>query len=196
MEFYLAFIWLFGGNFAPRGSVFCWGQTLSIAQNSALFALLGTTYGGNGQTTFVLPDLRGRMAVGYGNGPGLSPNTLGEITGTENVTLNITQMPAHTHIISLTNTTVTVPASAQPGTSATPDPTLGMAKLPTIGGGPTAQAVKGYAVPDGSTFLKPGTLGGTATASLTGNNTPVNVQNPQLVLSYCIALEGIFPSRN
>src|SRR5499426_4244130 len=97
-EPFLGQIQPFGFNFAPTGWATCDGQILSIAQHTALFSLLGTTYGGNGQTTFRLPDLRGRVPVHQGQGPGLSPYTLGEVTGTENVTLITTQIPAHNHI--------------------------------------------------------------------------------------------------
>src|SRR6478672_10112699 len=96
-EPFLAEIIMFAGNFAPRGWAFCQGQILSIAQNTALFSLLGTTYGGNGQTTFALPDLRGRVPVGTGQGPGLSNYDLGQVSGSESVTLTVSQMPAHNH---------------------------------------------------------------------------------------------------
>src|SRR5438270_2669849 len=96
-EPFLGEIRMFGGNFAPRGWSLCNGQLLPIAQNTALFSLLGTTYGGNGQTTFALPDLRGRVPLHWGQGPGLSNYDLGEQTGTESVTLLSTQMPAHSH---------------------------------------------------------------------------------------------------
>src|SRR6478735_4997284 len=85
-------------NFAPKGWALANGQTLSIAQNTALFSLLGTTYGGNGQTTFNLPNLQGRLPMHWGTGPGLSPRTLGEMSGTESVTLISNQMPAHNHV--------------------------------------------------------------------------------------------------
>lgn len=101
MEGYIAQIILFAGTFAPRGWAFCQGQILSISQNTALFSLLGTTYGGNGQTTFALPDLRGRAPIGTGQGPGLSSISLGQMAGTENVTLLITQLPAHTHTVTV-----------------------------------------------------------------------------------------------
>ena len=124
-EPFLAQIMLFGGNFAPRGWAFCSGQILSIAQNTALFSLLGTTYGGNGQTTFALPDLRGRVAVHPGQGPGLSAVTQGESSGTETATLLVTNMPAHSHFPQATNAAATTskPANAVPaggGVYATP----------------------------------------------------------------------------
>src|SRR5262249_38348776 len=93
----------FGFNFAPRGWATCSGQLLSIAQNTALFALLGTTYGGNGQTTFALPDLRGRVAINMGQGPGLSSKSLGEQSGSETHTLNVNEMPSHTHAPTASN---------------------------------------------------------------------------------------------
>src|SRR5215212_9817165 len=97
MEGYIAEIRLFAGNFAPRGWAFCAGQILSIASNTALFSLLGTTFGGNGQTTFGLPDLRGRVAVGPGQGPGLPSYDLGQMAGETTHTLIINEMPAHNH---------------------------------------------------------------------------------------------------
>jgi microcystin-dependent protein len=95
MNPFIGLICMFGGNFAPRGWAFCDGQLLSIAQNTALFSILGTTYGGDGRTTFALPDLRGRVAMHPGNGPGLSPKSLGQRGGTETNTLNQLQLPSH-----------------------------------------------------------------------------------------------------
>ena len=103
-EPYLGSIVMFAGNFEPRGWAFCAGQILSISQNSALFAILGTTFGGNGIQTFALPDLRGRGPVGTGQGPGLSDIVLGEMAGTENVTLTAANMPSHNHPINCDNT--------------------------------------------------------------------------------------------
>src|ERR1700741_2890888 len=96
-EAFIGSIVLFAGNFAPRGWAFCAGPILPICQNTALFSIVGTTYGGNGQTTFALPDLRGRVAVGTGQGPGLSNVTLGELSGSPTVTLISNNMPAHNH---------------------------------------------------------------------------------------------------
>src|SRR5688572_18111229 len=108
MDEFIAIIKMFGGNFAPRGWALCNGQILSIAQNTALFSLLGTTFGGNGQTTFALPDLRGRVPIHPGQGPGLSNYSLGQQAGTETVTLTINNMPAHGHPFA-------VPASSAEG---------------------------------------------------------------------------------
>jgi len=156
----------FGFNFAPRGWATCSGQILSISQNTALFALLGTTYGGNGQTTFALPDLRGRVAVGMGQGPGLSSKTLGEVSGQEAHTLTANEMPAHTH--------------AQPASNADQSTNRPGNAVPTKGGV--------YAGSGDGTLMDPTTQAG-------GNQPHTNMQ-PYLVLNYCIALVGIFPSRN
>lgn len=107
MDGYIGEIRLWSANFAPRNWAFCHGQLISISQNTALFSILGTTYGGNGQTTFALPDLRGRVGVGTGQGPGLTYRTLGEQAGIENVTLLANQIPNHTHPIVKTTTTGT-----------------------------------------------------------------------------------------
>lgn len=165
-EPFLGQLMLFGGNFAPRGWALCNGQILAINQNTALFSLLGTTYGGNGQTTFALPDLRGRAPLHAGQGPGLSPYALGQVGGTENVTLLATEMPAHTH--------------AQPATAADETTNRPNAAVPARGGV--------YAnSPDGSNLA--------ATTSAGGSQPHTNIQ-PYVTLNYCIALEGIFPSRN
>src|SRR5437879_6406836 len=102
-EPFLGMIIIVPFNFAPRGWAFCAGQIMPIAQNTALFSLLGTAYGGNGETTFALPDLRSRLPIGAGQGPGLSPYALGQVSGTESVTLNVTQMPQHTHLVNANN---------------------------------------------------------------------------------------------
>lgn len=169
-EPFLGEICLYPYNFAPRGWAFCQGQILSIAQNTALFSLLGTTYGGNGQTTFALPDLRGRCAVSSGQGPGLSPYDLGEVTGTETVTLTQQQIPVHPH---------TVAAVDDDATTSIPSGNL----LANIG-------AKGYSNKPGNAQMSPTMIGGGG-----GNQPHSNIQ-PLLCLNYCIALEGIFPSRN
>jgi microcystin-dependent protein len=167
-EPFLGEIRLVAFNFAPRGWAFCQGQILSIAQNTALFSLLGTTYGGNGQTTFALPDLRSRVAVSSGQGPGLSNYTLGQTGGEEAVTLLQTQMPAHGHGVAASNG----PASAN-------RPAGG---VPAAGGSYAA-------APDGTT-MNPAMVQGS------GGSQPHDNIPPYLTLNYVIALEGIFPSRN
>ena len=180
-EPYLGAIAMFAGNFAPRGWAFCQGQILSIAQNTALFSILGTTYGGNGQTTFALPDLRGRVAIGTGQGPGLSNYTLGQASGFENVTLTTSQLASHTHVVS---GTVNVKSSA--GNSRTPVANV----LANEAGGVVAP----YSTSSTDASMAAGTVSGTAAA--TGSNTPIPIIQPYLTISYIIALQGIFPSRN
>jgi microcystin-dependent protein len=173
MDPFIGEIMLFAGNFAPRGYMLCQGQILSIAQNSALFAVLGTTYGGDGQTTFALPNLQGRFPMQQGQGPGLSYRNLGEIAGTETVTLNSTQMPAHTHQLT---------ASTTAGNSDSPSGNL----LANNGrGGPQFTSAGSV-----NTTMHPQSVG------IAGGNQPHENMPPYLALNFCIAVSGIFPSRD
>ena len=180
MEDYIAVIRLFALNFAPRNFAFCNGQIMAIQANTALFSLIGTYYGGNGQSTFALPDLRGRSAIGQGQGPGLSSRTLGEVDGTETVTLNTTQMPAHTHLIN---------ATTAAGTTSVPTNAL-LAAGPKTGSGPNSTSLNTYASGSANTALA------NSTVAQSGNNQPLPIMSPYLVLNYCICTQGIFPSRN
>jgi microcystin-dependent protein len=159
-------------NFAPRGWAFCQGQILSIAQNTALFSLLGTTYGGNGQTTFALPDLRGRFPNGSGQGPGLSNYSLGQMSGTESVTLTPQQMPLHTHQLM---------AYSEDGNQGNPNPHV----LATAGGSPPPYSNQ-----------MPNVQMASAAIGNAGGSQPFQALPPYLTLNYIIALQGIFPSRN
>jgi microcystin-dependent protein len=176
-EPFLGQIMLVGFNFAPQGWAFCNGQLLSIAQNTALFSLLGTTYGGNGTTTFALPDLRGRAAVGFGQGPGLSPYTQGESTGTETVTLTVGQIPAHSHLVA---------ANAASASVLSPS---GADLAQGVDSG--RQPVNTYSTPP---ITAPVTLD-PATVQPSGGSRPHENIQPVLALNYIIALQGIFPSR-
>jgi microcystin-dependent protein len=190
-EPFIAEIKMFGGNFAPRGYALCNGQLLPVSQNSALFAILGTTYGGDGRTTFGLPDLRGRFAMHAGNGPGLAPRSLGARGGEENVTLSAGQIPSHTHnAVATTATTVTIKGTDAAGNEQTP--------------GGNTWATKNRA-DDYSTGI-PGDIMNAANATAT-SNTNVTVSStgggishnnmpPFTVVNYIIALQGVFPSRN
>lgn len=161
-------------NFCPRGFYEARGQLLSIQQNSALFSLLGTTYGGDGRVTFGLPDLQGRAPIGRGNGPGLSSVVEGQVGGQERVTLNQTQMPPHSHTAQLRGTASTgntdSPAGAAP------------ARLPRSNVYSSAAADTAMAA-------------STITIGTTGSGQPVDVRNPYLGMLYCIAAVGIYPSR-
>jgi len=163
-------IQMFAGNFAPTGWALCNGQLLSIASNTALFSLLGTTYGGNGQTTFALPDLRGRVPIHPGQGPGLSARLLGEVGGTETYTLGANEMPAHTH---------TEAASTANGVADSPTGRM-PARMPG--------AIPQY----GSTSNV--NLAAAAVAN-SGGSQPHNNLQPYLAVTYIIALQGVYPSR-
>jgi len=183
MDEYLAIIKLFAGNFAPRTFAYCTGQILSISTNSALFSLLGTTYGGNGQTTFALPDLRGRVPLGaMGPGPGLSNYVLGQMSGTETVTLLTTEIPQHNHYFV---------ASSAAGTTNTPTSTSVLGTPPNVGSGPNAAPINVYVEAGGpSVPLSP-----TAISPAGGSQPHANMQ-PYTALNYVITTEGVFPSRN
>jgi microcystin-dependent protein len=168
-------------DFAPRSYATCSGQILSIAQNTALFSLLGTTYGGNGQTTFALPDLRGRMPIGQGQGPGLPFYSMGELAGTTNVTLLSVNMPIHNH--AATGINVRIPVTAASEDSAAANNYIGNAVNDTFGPTASPTASLGAPVVSGST-------------ALAGGSQPFSVLNPYLTINYSIALQGIFPSRN
>ncbi len=173
---------LLGFQFPPLGYMTCQGQLISIAQNTALFSLLGTTYGGDGQTTFALPDLQGRVPVGQGQGPGLPAYSMGEEAGTTNVTLLTSNLPAHLH--SLSNMHVNLNVSTANAGENSPEGTY-----------PATTAATSY-----SDTASPNVFGGapqvTGTTDITGSSLPISVMNPFLCMNYSIAIEGIFPSRN
>ena len=171
MEPFLGQIQAFGFNFAPRGWAQCSGQLLPIAQNTALFSLLGTTYGGDGRTTFALPDLRGRSMVGYGTGPGLSPIQIGQNGGNENTILSVANLPPHNH-------TVQVKVNTANGEESTSTSYLS-SHASAFSDAPTTNAV----------------LAGVSSANAGGGQAFSN-RDPYLGINVCIALVGIFPSRN
>lgn len=178
METYLGTILLFAGNFAPRGWALCNGQLLSIAQNQALFAILGTTYGGNGTTTFALPNMQGRSPMHWGSGPGLTPRVIGELGGEEHVTLLSSQMPTHNHALN---------ASTNDGSQPSPaNGVLAVSKDPDVGGAPV-NFTGGASV---------NTLMANNSIAPAGQNLPHDNMEPYLAVTFIIALEGIFPSRN
>ena len=173
---------MFGGNFAPRDFAFCNGQLLPISQNSALFSILGTTYGGNGTTTFGLPNLQGRYPMHWGNGAGLSPRQLGETGGTETVTLTAAQVPAHTHPFTGTGTP---PCQSGPGSFDSP-----ATRVPA-----NSANAENYAAAPGNAVMAPITVSGT-TGAPAGGGQPVPNMPPFQCVSFIIALFGIFPSRS
>lgn len=170
-EPFLSEIRIFSFDFAPKGWALCNGQLLPINQNQALFALLGTTYGGNGQTNFALPNLRGRAQLHEGSG-----HTLGEAAGSSAVTINIQQLPTHTHTLSSNMAVV----------SANQNATLG-----SPGGNNHANTGKQiWNTGQGNALMNPQAIGNV------GGNQPHTNMQPYLVLNFCIALQGIFPSQN
>ncbi|WP_420394909.1 phage tail protein [Nioella sp.] len=173
-EPYLGQIYLVGYNFAQRGFAFCDGQLLPISSNSALFSLLGTMYGGDGRTTFGLPDLRGRVAIGRGDGPGLTPRVMGQRGGEERNTLTINQMPSHTH-------TGAIHGESAPATQGSPGGNmLGLGNFyASVGAGPDLQMASE-----------------SITIANNGGGQSFNIMPPYLVLNYEIALQGLFPSRS
>lgn len=169
---FVAEIRIFGFNFAPTGWALCNGQILPISQNTALFSLLGTTYGGNGQSTFALPDMQDSAPMHPGQGPGLSLHDLGEQAGEPFVTVLDSEMPAHNHFVQ---------AFPNPGNVNTGDPTLALAR--SKGG----SAYK--APPQTAVLMAPQAIG------FNGTSLPHNNMMPYLTLNFCIALQGIFPPR-
>jgi len=181
-EEYLGELLLVGFNFCPRNTAAAEGQLLSISTNTALFSLLGTTYGGDGRTTFGLPDLRGRSAIGTGQGPGLSPVTEGERAGVETVTLTANQMPSHTHAATAS---ATLRANDGAGNSAVPTGNSLASKARTD--------IYSNAAPN--VAMHASAIVATVNVAATGGSQPVSVRNPYLAMRYCVVTQGIFPSR-
>jgi microcystin-dependent protein len=172
---FVAEIRIFPFNFAPKGWAFCDGQILPLSQNTALFSLLGTTYGGDGKSTFALPDLQGSAPMHPGQGPGLSLHDLGETGGSETVTLLESEIPVHTHALN---------ASQGDGTERTPS-AGGTGQLLATG-----IAISQYQTPGAQTNLND------AVVAPVGGDQPHNNMQPYLTLNFCIALQGVYPPRS
>ncbi len=185
MEPTLAEIRLFAGNFAPRGWAFCDGQLLPISQNQALFSLLGTIYGGDGRTTFALPDLRGRAPLAPRHGPGLSDYREGQKGGVETVTLDLTQLPSHGH-------------AAQPALQGAAPASTNPAVVQQAGPQAMAAATQtpGYSQGPADTALAGGPLAGGVTLANSGGNQSHENRQPWIAINYIIATQGLFPSRS
>jgi microcystin-dependent protein len=171
---YIGEIQIFGFDYAPYGWAYCGGVTIPVQQNTALFSLIGAQYGGNGSTTFQLPNLVNRVAVSRGQGPGLSPYAIGETAGDNAVSLTLTEMPSHSHALS----------AANGPDSRTSAPTTGQALSSPV----QSRAFRSGAAVNAS--LHPAALG------VAGNGTPHENRQPALAMNYCIALQGTFPSFN
>lgn len=178
MEGTIATIMMFAGNFAPKNWAFCAGQTIQIASNTALFSLLGTTYGGDGRTNFMLPNLQGRVAVGAGQAPGLSYYDLGQTGGSETAVMTNAEMPNHPH----------ASGSVQIGLT-TAQPTTASANTNLLAS-PTADT---YASQGTTPTVNYGGL--TADASITGSGQPFSIMKPYLGMNYVICQFGVFPYR-
>nr|WP_293833242.1 tail fiber protein [uncultured Arsenicibacter sp.] len=179
MEPFIGTVCLFAFNIVPRGWAICDGRLLSIAQNQALYTLILTTYGGDGVTTFALPDLRGRVPNGRGQGPGLSDYVMGEVAGQEQVSLLLSNMPQHNHFL-----------VASEGQATTNDPQGSFLARPTgvLDSGEGTVTVKSYGS-QGMTTMNPTAIG------MAGGGLPHNNMQPYLTMNYCIALQGIYPSQ-
>ncbi len=167
---YIGEIRLFGGNFAPNGWAFCQGQLVAISENVTLFSLIGTTYGGDGQTTFALPDLRGRVPVHQGQGPGLSPRMMGELGGSETVTLSAAQMPPHTHTLMASSATANAATGPSGGL-------LAATAINVYGTSPPTQPMAAAAI------------------TPTGGGQAHDNMAPYLAVNYIISLFGIYPQQ-
>lgn len=175
---YIGEIRLFAGNFAPVNWALCYGQLLPITQNTALFSILGTQYGGDGKTNFALPDLRGRVPIHQGQGPGLTDRVVGEEGGSEYVTLLVTEMPGHNH---------TPQGVAATGVDSTPSGGV-WGQPPSPGRGHPAPPLYIQAAPDQA--MSPNALG------VAGNSMPHNNMQPYVAMNYIICLNGMFPPRD
>jgi microcystin-dependent protein len=179
---YIGEIRLFAGNFAPSGWAFCDGSLLPISENEVLFQLIGTTYGGDGQATFAVPDLRGRVPVGQGQGLSLSNRIIGETGGQETVTLTTANMPSHSHdgrlVVNNSNATSSVPTATS--SIATSGSFSGRTFLPNLSYSTSTQDI----------------LLQTVTTSSVGTSTPIDMTKPRLGINYIISLFGIFPPTN
>ena len=166
---FVAEIRIFGFNFAPKGWAFCNGQLLPLSQNTALFSLLGTTYGGDGKSTFALPDMQGNSAMFWGDGQGLTSRYIGEMGGSDTVTLLQSEIPAHNHLLNALNDS---------GLQTSPDSALS-ARTAIYNSSPTVNAV----------------IMNFQATSVVGSSFPHDNMQPYLTMNFCIALQGVFPPR-
>ena len=200
MDIYMGTIVAWAPSFAPKNWMYCQGQILSISSNTALFSLLGTVYGGNGTTTFQLPNLSGRVAVGAGALPGGSTYVIGQASGSEHVSLTISQLPSHTHtavVSSLVINSITIKASSQDATDHAPSATANSLAAPIyIGDGSQVAGFNNSAPNTALNVAASGTISGTVTNALTGGNLPIPIIQPYLALNYIICTQGVFPPRN
>ncbi|WP_260961546.1 phage tail protein [Pseudomonas citri] len=195
MEVFMGTIQPFAFNFAPSGWAQCFGQTLGISQYQALFSLLGTYYGGNGTTNFMLPNLQGRLPLGIGNGLGLTPRVIGEVSGTENVTPTLNNLPSHTHTLAGLTASTTLQL-ANPASNPASTPTSTNAFIGTSGTGPGSANIYSDQLGASPVPVKGMSTSIDGTISPAGQGLPLAIMNPFLAVNFSIALNGLFPSRN
>lgn len=207
MDVFLGTILPFGFQFAPSGWMQANGQTLPVNQYQALFTLLGITYGGNGSTTFMLPNLCGRLPMHQGQGINLTNRVIGQVIGTENTSVLLANLPPHAPVITATATsaltaTTTVNLASVASTPTTAPSNDNAYIGASIASGPTSAAIFSTAQGANPIALKGvnstvgGTVNVTATAQPIGSGSPLGIVNPVLVVNFCVALQGLFPSRN
>ena len=184
-------ILMFGGNFAPRGWAFCDGQLMAISSNTALFSIIGTTYGGDGRTTFALPDLRGRLPIHAGTGPGLSTRKLGARGGVEEYNMNILNLASHSHLVDHSSLTATASLAVNSGAGDSNDPS---GKVIASSGSISAFLDEG--TPNKYLGGVGAVVGGTVTVGNTGNSQDINNIAPSSCINYIISLFGTYPSRS
>lgn len=195
MEVFIGTIQPFAFNFAPRDWALCAGQTLPLSQYQALFALIGTTYGGTGTTNFMLPNLQGRLPVGQGAGAGLTPRVIGQVSGTESVTATLANLPAHTHGTTALKASTSVQlanAASNPANA----PTTTNSFIGASGTGPGSATI--YSDQQGASPVPLNGVSTTVTGTIdpAGQGQPMSTMNPFLVINFSIALNGIFPTRD
>lgn len=190
MQAFLCTVMGWAPNFAPRDWSYCHGQLIAISQFTAIFSLIGTIYGGDGRTTFGLPDLRGRALIGQGVAPGLQPYILGLRGGLEFVTLNIPEMPAHNHTAALSNASVVLPCSSAAGTETSP-----VGNFPAVGNNISMNDVTVYGT-TANAAMGSAALTGSVAIGVTGNSSSHENRTPYQVLNWIFAMQGTYPSRN
>ncbi|WP_024871750.1 phage tail protein [Tolumonas lignilytica] len=201
---YIGQICVVAGTYCPRNTAEAAGQILAVSSNQALFSLLSNTYGGDGRTTFALPDLRGRGPVGWGTGPGLSAHQVGQKFGNETIIQTVSQMPVHNHAAMFTpgsGSAVTISALSTQGAGTLSVPQDGSMLAASLATGSSSANIYAPSGTTGATVKLGGvsgggsTSGGTVTVNPTGNGQPMNIVPPEIAMHYCIVTNGVYPPR-
>ncbi|MDU8502785.1 tail fiber protein [Pseudomonas syringae] len=195
MEVFMGSIMMFSFDYAPSGWVQCNGQTMSIAQYQALYSLMGVKYGGNGSSTFMVPNFQGRVPMNQGSGVNLTPRAMGDSSGVEKVTVAIANMPAHVHALSTLTATTTINLANPAVTGATIAPTTDNAFIGASSGGPSSANIFSPSAGTTPVVQKGVSTAITGTMQPVGGSLPIDSMNPFLVVNFSIALQGYFPPR-